>query len=84
MATVIEHEIPGLRGQRHLYAQILRDLYQRGLLDEHIDVVYGGMRDAQVLYPPNAFEHKRTTPLGDQFLAFITAPPESAEPAAPG
>lgn len=73
-ATVLEGHFPSLRGQRHLYAQVIRDLYQRGLLDESVDVAYGGIRDGQPMYPPAAFRVKRTTRLAEQFLDFIKRP----------
>src|SRR5690606_29048764 len=59
LGDVIEHNIPGLRGQQELYGQLWRDLFSRGLLNtQHIGVT---MSDS-------GLAAKRTTDLGDQFL----------------
>lgn len=66
VATVIEHCLPDLRGQRETYDQIVRDLQAEGLLDQgqyvHVTMTGHGMVES------------RTTDRGKRFSKFITAP----------
>ncbi|MGH7519072.1 MAG: hypothetical protein ACREOC_16680 [Gemmatimonadales bacterium] len=71
MSTVIEGEYPELAGRQRFYAQLLQDLYNRGLLSEEADLPFGGLRGGQHLLPPDAFRIDRTTWLGRQFLSFV-------------
>ena len=65
LSSVLEHNIPELRGRRELYDQLWKDLYVRGLVNtEGLHTTMSG----------NGLTQKRTTELGDTFLTFI---PES-------
>jgi hypothetical protein len=64
-ARVLEAVSPELAGQQERYNQLARELHAHGLLGVES---LGSMMTAQ-----GALE-KRTTPLGDKFLQFITAP----------
>jgi LysM domain len=65
LPNVIETAYPDLKDHRDRYEQIARELHANGLFaEESLSAV---MTSAGAL-------QKRTTQLGDQFLAFITAP----------
>jgi hypothetical protein len=67
--AILEAALPELRGQPDVYGQVNRELSARGLaLDTG-----SGMVSQQALYD------LRTTPLGIQFLKFITAPRPAQE-----
>lgn len=60
--SVLEHNIPDLRGRRTLYDQLWRDLYSRGLIStENIHVTMSG----------NGLTQRRTTELGEDLLGLI-------------
>jgi hypothetical protein len=63
ISSVLEANIPDLRGKRELYDQFWRDLYLRGLLntdDAHFTMTLTGLSE------------RRTTRLGGQFMEFIS------------
>lgn len=62
---IIESAYPRLKGQEHIYRLVWQDLFRNGLINT--DAV-GGVMSASGL------KAKRTTDLGDQFLAFISPP----------
>lgn len=66
VATVIEHCLPDLQGQRDTYEQVVRDLQAEGLMSQgqflHITMTGNGMIQS------------RTTDRGKRFIKFITAP----------
>lgn len=65
LSTVLEHNMPNLRGRSHVYQQIWKDLYGRGLMNtEGLNVTMSG----------TGLSEKRTTQLGDMFLRFIAEP----------
>ncbi|MBZ5668115.1 MAG: hypothetical protein LAO04_00065 [Acidobacteriia bacterium] len=66
-ARVIEHTFPELRGQRAFYDQIVSDLFSRGLMNSEPSGLHAMMTASGVLA-------KRTTPMGDAFLAFVSSP----------
>lgn len=65
-ATMLEHCVPEMRGQRETYDQIVRDLQTEGLMSQgqflHVTMTGGGMVAS------------RTTERGRRFIRFITAP----------
>ena len=63
-SAVMEAALPELQGRSDVYARADNDLATRGLLSGSV----GGMGSQQALYD------KLTSPLGDRFLDFITAP----------
>lgn len=63
LSSVLESGFPKLRGKRAIYDQLWRDLHTRGLVST--DGLHANMSGQGLL-------EKRTTDLGDQFLAFIT------------
>lgn len=65
---LIHHVYPHLGDQRKLYTQVWRDLYQRGLVKSDSDILFTSMTGT-----PSGVFAKRTTELGDNFLAFIRA-----------
>ncbi|MCL1636142.1 hypothetical protein M2650_16085 [Luteimonas sp. SX5] len=65
LSSVIEQGIPGLRGKGQVYGQVWNDLVARGLV---------GNVGLQVMMTGHGLAEKRTTPLGDAFLAFISEP----------
>ena len=73
LAGLIERVYPELNGQREIYQHVWRDLHQRGLVRDDSDILYGSMTGSS-----SGVFAKRTTGLGDRFLAFITAPSEAA------
>ncbi len=67
ISTMIERVYPELRGQREFYDLLGRDLESRGLLSGagfHVTMTGSGVMT------------KRSTTLGDEFIRFVTAPPE--------
>lgn len=63
LSSVLEHNIPDLRGQREIYDQLWRDLYLRGLVrSEQLDMTISGSGLAQ----------RQTTKLGEALLEFIS------------
>jgi hypothetical protein len=65
IAQTLERTFPELRGQRAFYDQIAKDLFARGLID--IESLHTTMTASGTL-------SKRTTEVGDCFVAFITSP----------
>ena len=65
-SRMLEEVYPDLCGKRVLYDQIAIDLNTRGLID--------GGSFLHAMMTPNGMVAKRTTPLADAFLAFITDP----------
>ncbi len=64
-STLLEAMFPDLRGAREFYDQVVKDLHARGLMtleSLHVTMTGSGMCA------------KRTTPLADSFLAFISSP----------
>jgi len=66
VATVIEHCLPDLRGQRDTYDQIVRDLQAEGLI--------GQGQFIHVTMTGNGMIQSRTTDRGKGFIKYITAP----------
>lgn len=64
-STVLEHTFSELRGQRAFYDQIVKDLFARGLV---------GIESLHVTMTESGMFEKRTTEMGDQFIAFISSP----------
>ena len=65
LSSVLEHNMPELRGKRHIYDQVWKDLYSSGLVNtESLHVTMSG----------NGLTEKRTSELGDAFMAFIADP----------
>lgn len=63
--SVLEHNIPRLRGHRELYDQLWKDLYSRGLVNtDGLHMTMSG----------SGLGQKRTTGIGDTFLKFIEEP----------
>jgi hypothetical protein len=62
-SRVLEHSIPTLAGRRGFYDQIVSDLEQRGLMTS------GGLHTTM---SGEGMFSRRTTPLGEQFLQFIS------------
>lgn len=65
LSTVLEHNLPILRGRRDLYDQLWKDLFSRGLVNT--DGLHTTMSGS-------GLTSKRTTGLGDAFLQFISEP----------
>ncbi len=65
VSIVLEGVFDDLKGQREFYDQIVRDLEVRGLI---------GMKSLHTMMTGRGIFEKKTTALGDKFLAFITAP----------
>ena len=65
LSHIIESAFPPLRGQQELYRLIWQELYRDGFVSS--DSVAGTMSGSGLMA-------KRTTALGDRFLAFISAP----------
>ena len=62
LSHVLAEAFPALQGQRDIYDQIWKDLYQRGLVNTdglHTTMTGQGLKDS------------RTTELGKAFLGFI-------------
>lgn len=69
LGHVLEQNMPDLRGKRHIYDQVWKDLYANGLTNTYsIHVTMSGQGLAQ----------KRTSELGDAFIAFISDPHAAA------
>lgn len=65
LSSVLEHSMPELRGQRHIYDQVWKDLYTSGLVNtDGLHVTMSGSGLAQ----------RRTSELGDAFIKFISDP----------
>lgn len=63
--SVLEHNMPHLRGHNYIYNQLWKDLYLRGLVNtEGMNTTMSGQGLAA----------KRTTEIGDIFLKFISEP----------
>lgn len=60
---VLENAFPELKGRRDFYDQLWKDLYLRGLTST--ESLHGTMT-------ANGLSQKRTSPLGDLFLTFIS------------
>lgn len=65
LSSVLEYNMPEMRGRRDLYDQLWKDLYTRGLVNTD------GMHTTMT---GNGLGQKRTTALGDAFLGFISEP----------
>jgi hypothetical protein len=65
-SQVLEDVYPELKGQRELYDQISSDLNARGL--------FNSPHFLNATMSPQGMVSKRTTPLADRFLDFITSP----------
>lgn len=65
LSSVLEHNIPELRGNRELYDQLWKDLYSRGLVNtDGLHMTMSG----------SGLNQKRTTGIGEAFLKFIEEP----------
>ena len=65
LSNVIERAFPDLRGQREFYDVVFEDLITRGLISKvGLHVTMSG----------HGLTQKRTTKMGDEFLAFISSP----------
>lgn len=65
LGSVLEHNMPKLRGHGHIYNQVWKDLYFRGLVNtEGMNVTMSG----------SGLSSKRTTEIGDAFLRFVSEP----------
>lgn len=65
LGSVLEFNMPQLKGQREVYDLIWKDLYSRGLLNtESLHVTMSG----------HGLSEKRTTKIGDLFIQFISEP----------
>ncbi len=63
LSSVLEYNMPQLKGRRDIYDQFWKDLYSRGLVNtDGLHTTTSGSGLCQ----------KRTTHLGDQFLKFIS------------
>ena len=64
LSSVLEEAFPSLRGQRAIYDQIWKDLFQRGLVTtEGLHTTMSG----------HGLVSSRTSELGHEFLRFIQA-----------
>lgn len=62
LSCVLEYNMPQLRGHSHVYGQVWKDLYLRGLVNtERMNVTMSDQGLAE----------KRTSEIGDEFLKFI-------------
>lgn len=69
LGHVLENAMPELRGKRHIYDQIWKDLHANGLTNtDSLHVTMSGQ----------GLGTKRTSELGDAFIAFISDPLEAA------
>lgn len=65
LSSVLEHNMPDMRGRRDLYDQLWKDLYLKGLVNtDGMNTTMSG----------SGLGQKRTTVLGDEFLKFISEP----------
>ena len=69
-AQVLEEVLPDLKGRQDLYGFLWQDLFQRRLVSS--DSLNGMMTKEGALSP-------RTTSMGQQFLEFLSQPPELAD-----
>ena len=67
--TVVEQHLSELRGRRVVYDQVWADLWSRGLV---------AVQSLHVLTTAEGLTQKKTSDLGDQFLAFLLEPAESS------
>lgn len=65
LIDVLENSLPDIRQKRDVYEQIWKDLYSRSLVD--IERMNGAMSGS-------GLAQRRTSAIGRQFLAFISAP----------
>lgn len=66
LSSVLEYNMPELQGHAPIYNQVWRDLYSRGLVNtEGLNVTMSG----------RGLSEKRTSEIGDAFLAFISDRP---------
>jgi len=65
LSNVLEHNMPHLKGCNHIYNQLWKDLYSRGLVNTE------GMNTTMSV---QGLAAKRTTEIGDAFLQFISEP----------
>lgn len=65
LGSVLEHNMPHLRGHRHVYDQVWKDLYSRGLINT--DSLHATMSG-------QGLAAKRTSEIGDAFLRFVSEP----------
>jgi hypothetical protein len=65
LSNVLEHNMPHLKGHNHIYNQVWKDLYLRGLVNTE------GMNSTM---SSQGLAAKRTTEIGDAFLRFISEP----------
>ena len=70
ISTLVERVYPELRGHKDFYTQLANDLTYKGLLD---GVEFGVTMTGQGMVA------KRTTNAGDEFIRFVSAPPELTE-----
>lgn len=64
-AQVLEEFLPELRGKRDIYDPFWRDLYSRGLVS---------IEGLHITMSTRGAYTNRTTPIGDQFIEFISSP----------
>lgn len=64
LGSVLEHNVPQLRGRQELYRQLWRDLHARGLLNTP---------DMNVTMSGSGLVQRRTTQLGEALLDFIAS-----------
>jgi len=65
LSSVLEYNMPQLRGHGHVYNQVWKELYSRGLVNTN------GMN---VTMSEEGLVAKRTTEIGDAFLRFVSEP----------
>lgn len=65
LSSVLEYNMPQLRGCGHIYNQVWKDLYSRGLVNTE------GMN---VTMTDQGLAAKRTSEIGDAFLRFVSEP----------
>ncbi|MGA2887672.1 MAG: hypothetical protein ABSE51_06435 [Terracidiphilus sp.] len=69
---ILERTFPDLQGQRLFYDQIIKDLYNRGLVISELIYVENAHLDITMMN--HGATEKRTTDAGDSFLAFVSSP----------
>lgn len=69
-AHALTHAFPELRGQDNFYAQIIKDLYSRGLMS---------IESLSVTMTKQGIFASRVTEIGKQFIQFITSPIKDEE-----
>lgn len=63
LGSVLEHNLPDMRGHKGIYQQMWKDLFARGLLaGDNLNLTMTG----------SGLSQKQTTPLADGFLQFIS------------